>query len=220
MKIKATKREIKDNPKRIRKAGGVPAVLYGHKIANLNLTLDGKTFGKVYKTAGEATILNVEIEGDKTDRNVLVHDVTYDPVSGEFIHVDLYQVRMDEKITTHIPLAFEGEADAVKTGKGVLVKNIYELEIESLPADLPHDIKVDISKLATFDDVITVSDLKAPAGVKIIADMSAIIAKVAPPRAEEAETEAPTMSVEDIKVETEEKKKEREAAKAQAEKEE
>lgn len=217
MKIKATKRDIKDN-KSIRKAGGVPAVLYGHKIDNLNLTLDGKAFSRIYRTAGEATVLDLEIEGEKADRNVLIHDVAFDAVNGAFTHVDLYQIRMDEKIRARIPLVFEGESQAVKEENGVLVKTIYELEIEALPADLPHEIRVDISKLATFNDVITIVDLKISDKIKVIAEISAVVAKVAPPRAEEAEVAAPpTMSVEDVKVETEEKKKEREAAKVQAE---
>jgi len=113
-------------------------------------------------------------------------------------------------------LAFEGESAAVKSEGGVLVKNIYEIEVEALPADLPHEIKVDISKLVTFQDAITLADLPISSKVKVFGDPKEIIAKVAPPRTQEeleALKEEVVAKVEDVKVETEEKKKEREAAK-------
>ena len=129
---------------------------------------------------------------------------------------DVMIVRMDEKIRTSIHLVFEGESAAVKSEGGVLVKNIYEIEVEALPADLPHEIKVDISKLATFQDAITLADLPVSSKVKVFGDLKEIIAKVAPPRTQEeleALKEEVVAKVEDVKVETEEKKKERDAAK-------
>ena len=118
--------------------------------------------------------------------------------------------------TKFIPLVFKGEAAAVKSEGGVLVKNIYKMEIEALPKDLPHEITVDISKLATFSDVITVADLHVPSGVKVFLDPKEVVAKVIPPRTtEELESleKAAEMKVDEVKVETEEKKKERDAEK-------
>src|SRR3990167_5520227 len=208
--LKASLRDAKKGAvSRIRTSGGIPAVLYGHKIKNANLALDAKEFGLVYKTAGESSVLKLEVEGEKSPRNVLIHDTALDPVKGSVAHIDLYEVLMDEKIRTGIHLIFEGESAAVKSEGGVLVKNIYEIEVEALPADLPHEIKVDISKLATFQDSITLADLPVSPKVKVFGDPKEIIAKVAPPRTQEEVV----AKVEDIKVETEEKKKEREAAK-------
>ena len=215
--LKASLRDAKKGAvSRIRTSGGIPAVLYGHKIKNANLALDAKEFGLVYKTAGESSVLKLEVEGEKSPRNVLIHDTALDPVQGSVAHVDLYEVRMDEKIRTGIHLAFEGESAAVKSEGGGLVKNIYEIEVEALPADLPHEIKVDISKLVTFQDAITLADLPISSKVKVFGDPKEIIAKVAPPRTQEeleALKEEVVAKVEDVKVETEEKKKEREAAK-------
>ncbi|MEK7487702.1 MAG: 50S ribosomal protein L25 [Patescibacteria group bacterium] len=215
-KIKAQPRNDKDNVGRIRKAGGVPAVIYGHKVKNANLTVDSKSFTSIYRKAGETTVLDLQIEGEGADRNVLIHDVAVDPVRGQIIHVDFYEVKKGEKIKTHIPLVFEGESPAVKSDGGVLVKNIYKIEIEALPKDLPHEIVVDISKLITFSDTVTIADLAISEGVKVFADAKEVIAKVMPPRTtEELESleKVAEVKVDEVKVETEEKKKERDAEK-------
>lgn len=215
-KIKAQLRNNTDKVGHIRKTGSIPAVVYGHKIKNVNLSVDGKAFTNLYKTAGETTVLDLHIEGEAAERNVLIHDIAVDPVRSNIIHVDFYEVKKGEKIKTHIPLVFEGESAAVKSEGGVLVKNIYKVEVEALPKDLPHEFVVDISKLAKFSDVVTVADLHVSAGVKVFADPKEVIAKVIPPRTtEELESleKVAEMKVEEVKVETEEKKKERDAEK-------
>lgn len=218
-KLKAQVRENK-NVKQVRKAGGIPAVLYGHKIKNVNLTLDARSFPKLYKEAGASTVLDLHVDGENGERNVIIHDVSYEPVVGTITHVDLYEVKKGEKVKVSIPLVFIGESAAVKADGGVLVKNIYKVEIEALPKDLPHEITVDIAKLATFDDAITIGDLDIPAGVHVHGDAGEVIAKVMPPRTTEeleALEKAVELKVEDVKVETEEKKKERDAEKAATE---
>ena len=215
-KIKAQPRNNEDHVGRIRKAGGVPAVIYGHKVKNANLTVDSKSFTNIYRKAGETTVLDLQIEGESADRNVLIHDVAVDPVRGQIIHVDFYEVKKGEKIKTHIPLVFDGESPAVKSDGGVLVKNIYKIEIEALPKDLPHEIVVDISKLITFSDTVTIADLAISEGVKVFADAKEVVAKVMPPRTtEELESleKVAEVKVDEVKVETEEKKKERDAEK-------
>jgi len=215
-KIKAQPRNDVNNVDHIRKTGGIPAVVYGHKIKNVNLTVDGKSFANVYKEAGETTVLDLHIDGENAERSVLIHDIAIDPVRSNIIHVDFYEVKKGEKIRTNIPLVFEGESAAVKSEGGVLVKNIYKIEVEALPKDLPHEFVVDISKLATFSDVMTVEDLHIPAGVKVFTDPKEVIAKVIPPRTtEELESleKVAEMKVDEVKVETEEKKKERDAEK-------
>ncbi len=212
MKLKAKIREIKGSKvKNLRKSGQIPAVLYGEGVKNLNLSLDEKEFSKVFKEAGESTILDLEVENEGT-KNVLIYDVQLDPVSDRLIHADLYQVDMTKEVTTEVPLVFEGESQAVKEG-GILVKNMHEVEVSALPKNLPHEIKVDLSLLATLDDVIKIVDLKLPEGVKIEASEDEIVASVTPPRSEEeleALSSETTVDVESVKVESEEKKKEKE----------
>lgn len=174
--------------KSLRKKGIIPAVLYGEKVKSIPLEVNYKEFEKVYEEAGESTIIKLKVQSPKSkvaDKNVLIYDVSRDPVSDKFIHVDFYEVKMDKPITAEVPLVFEGEAPAVKNLEGVLIKNITEIEVEALPANLPHEIKVDISILNTFDDLIHIKDLKIPEGVKVLVNPEEIVALVSPPRSEE-----------------------------------
>lgn len=167
-----------------RKAGKIPAVVYGRKLKNQNLWVNYADFLKVYAQAGESTIIELDIDR-KNKSNALIHDVQADPISDKFSHIDFFQVRMDEKIETDIPLEFVGESEAVKANGGILVKSLDEIPVECLPADLPSKFEVDISKLKTFDDVIKISDLNISEKVKIQVDPETVVANVAPPRSEE-----------------------------------
>ena len=175
--------------KTLRKKGIIPAVVYGLKAKSIPLEIDYSEFEKVYKEAGESTVIKLKVKSQKSKvdelKNALIYDVAMDSVSDKFIHVDFYEVRMDKPITAAVPLVFEGEAPAVKNLEGVLVKNITEIEVEALPANLPHEIKVDISVLKTFDDLIHIKDLKIPDGVKISINPDEIVALVSPPRSDE-----------------------------------
>ena len=162
--------------------GKIPAILYGRKIDNKMLWLKEKDFLKVYNSVGESTLVDVKI-GDET-RSVLIHDLQLHPLTEAVIHVDLYQVRMDEKIETEIELKFTGEAPAVKELGGTLVRNIDKLPVRCLPGNLISELEVDISKLATFDDYIHVKDLNIPAGIEILVEPETVIALVTPPRSQ------------------------------------
>lgn len=174
--------------KTLRNKGLVPAVLYGANIKSTSLEVKYKELEKIYKEAGENTLVKLKVKGGKKnedEQNVLIHDIERDSLTEKFIHVDFYAVRMDKPITAHVPLVFEGMSSAVDVDGGVLVKNLMEIEVEALPANLPHEIKIDISTLKTFDDLIYIKDLKIPNNVKILARPEDIIASVVPPRSEE-----------------------------------
>ncbi len=205
---------------RLREQGMIPAVLYGHKIKNLNLMVKDYDFEKIYQEAGESTLVKLKIEGEK-ERNVLIHDISKDPVSDKVVHIDFNQVKMDEKTTVEVPLVFVGQSEAVEAEAGVLVKNIQEIEVEALPADLPSEIEVDISVLKTFDDNIYVKDLKIPEKVELKANPEDSVASVIPPRSEEeleALEEKPEEEVEDVEVEEKGKKEEGEVEVPETEK--
>lgn len=200
-----------------RKAGQTPAVIYGHGVSSQPLYVPAQEFEKAYKEAGESTLLTLEIEGKK--RNVLIHDIVRDPLNDKILHVDFFQVKMDEKIKTKVPLAFVGEAPIVKAEGGVLVKNIQEVEIEALPHDLPRQIEVDISALATFEDHVFVKDLQVASGVKILTNPEEIVASVIPPRSEKelaALEEKVEEKMEEVKVVGEEKEAAEETVQEQA----
>lgn len=201
----------------LRQAGKIPAVLYGHNVKSQNLSIDAKEFNKTFKQIGETSVLELTV-GEKK-HNVLVHDLDRHPLSHEVQHVDFYAVRMDEKIKVKAPLVFVGESPAVKNEGGVLVKALHEVEVEALPKDLPKEIEVDISLLATFENKIHVSDLKLGSGVKVLLEGQEMVASVTPPRSEAELKEleaAPVAEVGEVKVVGEEEKK-AEAAEATSE---
>jgi len=150
-----TKKRTKKDQKDLRDEN-VPAILYGKGIENEQLWVNKKIFDKVYDEAGESTILKLALEGNG-ERNVVIKDVQKDILSGQPIHVDFYQVRMDEEIEAEVELVFVGESPAVKELGGVLVKNMDAVEIKCLPGDLLSRIKVDISRIKTFDDYIYIN---------------------------------------------------------------
>ncbi len=166
-----------------RKAGLIPAVVYGRGIDSINLWIKTIDFSRLIKKSGESTMFSLEIDG-KNDRNVIIYDIQNDPVTDNAIHVDFFQVRMDEEIEKEVELEYIGESPAVRDSGGVLVKNIDEIEVRCLPADLPSGIKVDISVLKTFDDYIYVKDLDISDKVKVDIDPETVVALVSPPRSE------------------------------------
>lgn len=194
-----------EKPKHIRSDKKIPAVVYGNDFDNLSIAIDNLTFNKVFQDAGESALINLKID-DEPKFKVLVNDIQVNPVTGEITHVDFYKVNMKEKIRTAIPIVEVGESPAVIDLEGALINNRDEVEVECLPGDLIPEIEVDISVLATFDDVIKVSDLKVPAEIEILDDPEEVIFLIQPPRSEEelAELEEkPEEDVESVEVEGE-----------------
>lgn len=198
--------------KTLRNQGLVPAEFYGRGFPNQTLTVIKGEFEKVLKSAGESTVITLIVDGKKHPS--IIHDLQHDSISGEVIHADFYGVHMDEKVIAHVPVEFTGEAPAIKAHGGVLNKAVDEIEVEALPADLPHSFVVDVSNLAEIDQSIYVKDIAAPKNVKVLLDPETAIVTVMPPVKEE-EVIAPVVDVADVKVETEEKKAERDADKAE-----
>lgn len=170
--INATKRDVKVNPKLIRSEGKVPAVFYGKGVETTSIAIDAAEFVKAFRAAGESTIITLNVEGK--NYSVLVHDTARHAVKGNFIHVDFLVVPMNEAIEVTVPLTFRGEAEAAKKG-AVIVKVLHEVTVSALPADLPHEISVDMSLLKDVHTNIKIADLKLPKGVKIVDDASEIV---------------------------------------------
>jgi large subunit ribosomal protein L25 len=198
LELKAQIREnVGSKLESLRKQGIVPAVVYGSGHKPVSVQVNYEEFKKVFAETGESTLIRLKT-GDEV-KNVLVHDVSKDPMTGNFIHIDFYQVRMDQVIKAEVPLVFEGESSAVKLLEGVLVKSMNHIEVEALPKDLPREIKIDISVLDSFDKHIRIKDLILTSGVKIDLDPEETIVSVMPPRTEEeikATEEKPIETVE------------------------
>lgn len=180
----------------VRQAGKIPAVIYGHKVDNQNLELNYVEFEKILAKAGESTILDVAI-GDQAPLKALISDVQYEPVGGRISHVDLHQINMKEKITATVEIKFTGESRVVKEDGGMVIHNIAEVEIRCMPADLVHEITVDVSKLNSFGDVITIADLNLPKTIEILHHLPEdVVAIAAEPKAEVVEEVAPAAPAE------------------------
>jgi large subunit ribosomal protein L25 len=196
----------------LRRAGMIPAELYGHGIPNVHVAVNSLDFEKVYEEAGESTVVSVIVDG--TPRPVLIYDIQRDPLTDKVLAVDFYQVKMDEKIETAVPLKFEGESPAVEEG-GVLIKAMDKIEIEAFPQDLPEHIAVDLSKLAAIGDSLYVRDLPKGDKYKYAVGPDTVVVSVTEQEKEEV-VEAP-LAPEQVVVETEEKKAERQAKAGPAE---
>ena len=183
--LKVEKRDIKEPLGEMRKSGFMPAVFYGKKEAATSIKLPFAIFEKTLKDAGESTILH--LEGKDIDVDVLIHEVDLDPVTDKPRHADFYAIEKGKKLSIPVPLEFIGVAPAVKDLGGILVKVMHEIEIEALPKDLPHKIEVDISKLATFDSVVTAADIKLPEGVSLKVKPEEVVASVYEPKEEVVE---------------------------------
>lgn len=201
--------------KKSQAVGEIPAVVYGSDVKNLSLAVDAKEFRKVFKQAGESSLVDLVVDGKK--HSVLVHEIQREPVSGDVIHIDFYQPNLKKEVEVAVPLVFVGIAPAEKDLGGTFVKNISEIEVKALPQDLPHEIQVDISLLNTFEDRILVKDLKLPEKVTVAKNLEEIVASVLAPQNIEAElAEEIKEDVEGVEKVEKEKKEEEVLAEGEA----
>lgn len=172
------------NSASVRDQGKIPGVLYGKEREPVSIAIDRNGFAAVFEQAGESTLIDLSVD-DQPPVKVLIYDFQRDPHGQDVTHVDFYQVKMDEKITAEVEFVFEGTAPIEKEQGGIIVKAMGGIEVECLPADLPHEITVDLSGLQTFDDVIRVQDLPTFEGVEYQANPERTVVTVSEPRSEE-----------------------------------
>ncbi|MDD5415465.1 MAG: 50S ribosomal protein L25 [Candidatus Daviesbacteria bacterium] len=161
LSLKAEERKILGKKvKKLRQDGQLPGHVFGKGVESESVCVDGKTFLKTFKEAGETGLIDLKIGAEKV-RPVMVRGVQYDPVSGEPIHIDFYQVNLSEKVKVPVPLVLIGEQpESVKLGETIVLQTLNEIEVEALPTDLVEKIEVDISSLQNIDDAITVGQLQ------------------------------------------------------------
>src|SRR3989344_1916897 len=203
--LKTQRRDIKIKPEVLRETGQIPAVFYGKKEASTPISIPKVDFLKVWKEAGESSVVTLEtLEGIKES---LIQDVDIDPVTGSPRHADFYVFEKGHKVIVELPIEFTGVSGAVKDLGGVLVKVFHELKVEAQPKDLPHSIEADITSLANFGDQILARDITLPKGVELRVNPDEVIATVSAPR-EEKEEEVVPIDLESIEVSEERGKKE------------
>ncbi|MCK9352432.1 MAG: 50S ribosomal protein L25 [Candidatus Paceibacterota bacterium] len=197
-------RDIKISADVFRKQGLLPCVYYGPKEKPVPIAVNKIEFLKAWKEAGESTVITLNT--GKKEIDVLIQDMSFDPVRNEVIHADFYVLEKGKVVEVYVPLDFVGVSKAVKDLSGILVKVLHEIEVEALPKDLPHTIAVDISALDGLDSQIFAKDLKLPSGVNLITEPEEVVAAISV--AEEEVEEAPAADLSAIEVEKKGKKEE------------
>ena len=207
MNLKASQREAVGNgPSRVlRRDGKIPAILYGPKTESIKLAIDRLELEPIFKAGAVAqTLLKLEIDGVDSVRKVMIKEMQKHPVSRTVLHLDLYEVSMDQKIKVMVPVVTTGKSAGVEVG-GMLQIIRRELEVFCLPDQIPENITIDITDLE-IGDSFHVEDLPLEDAVEIPADVNFTILTILSPTAEEEE------EVEDEEVEGEEEGEEGEEA--------
>lgn len=215
LSLKVALREVKGRQTNaLRSEGIVPGVVYGFEMEPTLVQMERGDLIRLYRQAGTSSVVNLDIAGKEVQ--VLIHEVQKDPLTDFLTHIDFLSINMKQTVEAEIEISLVGESPAVKAG-GTLVHALDKVEVKALPNKLVKEIEVDVSKLVTFEDQLTVADIIAPEGVEIITAMDEVIATVQAPRSEEemAALDAPvndTVAEQQAKIDAE-KAKTDEAAK-------
>jgi len=175
----------KGNARRLRRAGEVPAILYGGATPVNIAVVPRDIYRIIHGHEGSTQLLSVSFAETGESRMAIIRDLQYDPVSEDLVHVDLQEVAMDRAIQVSVAVHHVGEAVGVKETFGILEMILREVQVSCLPGNIPAVLDADVSGLH-IGDVLTVKDLRAPEGVRILNDPNQAVATVAPPAAEEA----------------------------------
>jgi large subunit ribosomal protein L25 len=166
----------KNDARRLRKSGLIPAVLYGAGLEPLNLAVDPKQINRIlHSEQGHNTIFDMTAGGDSG--KVMIVDWQHEPIKGALLHVDLKRIAMDKMLQVSVPVTMRGEAPGVKLQGGILEQMMREVTIECLPADIPSHFDADVSQLV-FGQTLRVADLPHSDKIKFITDENQAVAHV------------------------------------------
>jgi len=162
----------------LRRQGIMPVHVFGHGIESMALQCDSAELRHVLAEAGKTKLINLKIGKARKPRNVVVREIQRNPRTSELLHVDFYQVRMEEEIKVDVPIVLVGEAPALKSKSSMLVQELNTLAIECLPDKIPASVEVDLSSLEEAEEALHVRDLVLGEGVTILDDPDRIVAKI------------------------------------------
>ncbi|OHA26403.1 MAG: hypothetical protein A3D52_03250 [Candidatus Taylorbacteria bacterium RIFCSPHIGHO2_02_FULL_44_36] len=209
--LKAKRRAPRANLGKMRKNGVLPAVfypvrsevfngVYGKREKAIPISVALKDFVKVWKEAGESSVVNLAIEGEE-NLEALIQDVDLDPIRSIPRHTDFYVFEKGKKLKIKTPIEFTGVSPAVKDLGAILLKVLHELAIEALPKDLPKKIEVDIGSLKNFGDTVAAKDIKLSSGVTLMEKPEEVVVSVHEPKEEVEEKPAEPVDLSTIEVE-------------------
>jgi large subunit ribosomal protein L25 len=176
----------KNDARRVRQGGKIPAVVYGAGKDSVSVSVDPRVVSRIlHSETGHNTIFDLVNGGERT--KAMIVDWQYEPIKGNLLHIDLKRIAMDKVLTVRVPIVLKGEAAGVKQEGGIMEQILRELEIECLPADIPSHIDADVSQL-TFGMVLRVSDLPPIEKLRFLTDANQPVAHVTSVKEEVAAT--------------------------------
>ncbi len=173
---------------KMRRAGKLPANIYGHNVASTAITLDAHDFGLLYRHLLPTTIIDIALDGQS--RPVLLAKTTTSPRSGRPIHIEFKQVNLREKVTAAVAIVGVGESELLARGEAVLLQSLDSVQVSALPDDLPADIEVSLSALVDFESAIHVDDLVVDRSkIDVLTPRDELVFKLTPPQMRDVEAE-------------------------------
>ena len=192
MQIKASARQpLGKRSRRLLREGKLPAIVYGHNTEATPITLDKLEFQKVFVKSGRTHLVDLALDG-RTEK-VLVREIQTHPRRLGPIHVDFYQVNLQEKIEVEVPVHLVGESAAVKRGDADILQPMHSVRVECLPSDIPEAFEIDITPLEEIDMELRVAELKVPQGVTVLDEPDQLVVKIVPKRELKVEEEIPAV---------------------------
>ena len=191
MQLKASARQpLGKRSRRMLREGKLPAIVYGHNTEATPITLDRLEFQKVFVKSGRTHLVDLVLDGGRTEK-VLVREIQTHPRQLGPIHVDFYQVNLQEKIEVEVPVRLTGESAPVKRGDADILQPLHAIRVECLPSDIPASFEVDITPLEEVEMELRVADLTVPKGVSLLVDAEELVVKIVHKRELKVEEEIP-----------------------------
>jgi len=211
IQLRAERRNIfGKKTKRLRRAGFIPATLYGPRMEPVSLQVQERDLRRVLDRAGTSHLISLRIDEADKPRMTLAREIQRDLITHSLLHVDLYEVVMTEKTTAEIPISLLGEAPVVAQKTGLLVRGLDSVQVQCLPGELIESIEVDVSVLRETDEVILVKDLPVDEAIEILTNPEEVVVKVLPVRALVEEVVEEEVEVPEVEVITAAKEREEE----------
>jgi len=176
----------KNEARRLRVSGKIPAVVYGAKKDTVAVSVDPKEISRILQSeTGHNTIFDLKLGNENT--KAMIVDWQYEPIKGKLMHIDMKRIAMDQKLRVKVPIQLSGVPEGVKTQGGILEQVLREVEIECLPTNIPKSIDADVTALV-FGEVLRVSDLPHSADMKFLTDENQTVAHITAVKEEVAPT--------------------------------
>jgi len=179
IELKVARREVLGKKVRfLRRQGITPVHLFGHGIESEALQCETDRLLRVLAEAGRTKLISLKLGDESGLRNVVLREVQTEPLTGELLHVDFYEVRMAEAVKVEVPVVLVGEAPALKSKENTLVHELNALNVECLPADIPSDVELDISSLTESEQALRVKDIRLDEKITVLNEPELVVVRI------------------------------------------